>query len=282
MFPNLVNKSEKQGGFPMADVIVTSNDNYLVDVDNNSSSTSNYFGVTHDNGTELLRVQENGNVGIGTASPAVKLHIVGGSQFMFNNGNNCTLEMGDDNNNCLDLQYNSASHYGLLQSYASNNPGIFVINPSGGNVGIGKTNPGAKLEILRSASGACLRLDTPDGCNTDIELYNNGLICWTIESMHDNNKLYFWNANGQVADVIVITQGGYLGIGTESPDGGLHVAKGAYSSGYITLEELAANAEPGNAPANSCRIFCMENASGKTTLYAKFQSGLKQEIKPEP
>ena len=159
----------------MADVMVTSNDNYLVDVDNDSSSTSNYFGVTHNNGTELLRVQENGNVGIGTASPAVKLHIIGGSQFMFNNGNNCTLEMGDDNNNCFDLQYNSANNYGLVQSYASNSPGVFAINPSGGNVGIGTTSPGALLHIEKSGADTEVLIKSANHeANLILDGYNAG------------------------------------------------------------------------------------------------------------
>ena len=50
--------------------VICSHDNIGIDIDQNNNSGSNYFRVTRDGeATELFRVQENGNVGIGTTLP---------------------------------------------------------------------------------------------------------------------------------------------------------------------------------------------------------------------
>jgi len=52
---------------------------FVLNIDSNNNSVTAYFAVAKDGvdneGTELFRVQENGNVGIGTDSPQVRLHI---------------------------------------------------------------------------------------------------------------------------------------------------------------------------------------------------------------
>ena len=51
-----------------------------MDIDNNNNSDIKSFTITHDGGggaSELFRVQEDGNVGIGTDSPGEKLHVIG-------------------------------------------------------------------------------------------------------------------------------------------------------------------------------------------------------------
>ena len=58
--------------------VICSHDNVGIDIDQNNNSGSNYFRVTRDGEvTELFRVQENGNVGIGTTSPSDALEIYG-------------------------------------------------------------------------------------------------------------------------------------------------------------------------------------------------------------
>jgi len=58
--------------------VICSHDNVGIDIDQNNNSGSNYFRVTRDGETtELFRVQENGNVGIGTTSPDSTLDVNG-------------------------------------------------------------------------------------------------------------------------------------------------------------------------------------------------------------
>ncbi len=68
--------------------VICSHDNVGIDIDQNNNSGSNYFRVTRDGEvTELFRVQENGNVGIGTTSPGAKLQINNTGSGQFAGGN---------------------------------------------------------------------------------------------------------------------------------------------------------------------------------------------------
>ena len=51
--------------------------NILVNIDTNDNQTDAHFGITKDAGTEIFRVQEDGNVGSGTTSPTKKLQVAG-------------------------------------------------------------------------------------------------------------------------------------------------------------------------------------------------------------
>ena len=77
----------------------------VIMLDNNNNSGADYFAIKKDNldpslGTELFRVQENGNVGIGTTSPGAKLHTIGeivGGTTGFTSGMNGFTGLGSYN-----------------------------------------------------------------------------------------------------------------------------------------------------------------------------------------
>jgi hypothetical protein len=54
---------------------VTATGSVLVEIDSDSDSTTQIFSVSHNGGTELFRIQENGRVGIGITSPSCPLHV---------------------------------------------------------------------------------------------------------------------------------------------------------------------------------------------------------------
>jgi hypothetical protein len=110
------------------------------------------------NGTATVTVDTSGNVGVGTASPAAKLDVAKTAVDTISR-TNADAAFGDYQSLGAGLlfQQTLSSPYGFaLQAANAANTLQFplLLNPSGGNVGIGTSSPNAKLETLSSTAGA--------------------------------------------------------------------------------------------------------------------------------
>lgn len=120
-------------------------------------ATENFIGTTNaqafvvgTNNIERMRVLPTGNVGIGMATSPAKLSVFGGflSPTFPNTTTNAMLRIGN-NTEGLDIgKAGAAGNYSAwLQSGFSGSADPLSLQPLGGNVGIGTTNPTSNLEI---------------------------------------------------------------------------------------------------------------------------------------
>ena len=130
----------------------------IVNIDSNQNNTDRYFSVAKDAGTELFRVQEDGNVGIGTTSPSSALHIVSSIDQIL------TLQSNDDG--AVYAAFNRGTDRHAYFGFGGANDNFKIVNEestgtvqlgtngttrvtidSSGDVGINTTSPSVTLDI---------------------------------------------------------------------------------------------------------------------------------------
>ena len=222
-------------------------------------------------GSERLRVDSSGNVGIGTASPDLNLHVMGAIMTQ-NNGTitpQIQFKSGDSNTNGWLVRANIsdtfAGDFTIDRQDNSVTPSKFVIK-NNGNVGIGTTSPMNKLDVrsdnyatfgkatYNAAGWSGIRLGTPYTTNHDaycsvIESYNN-------HASDYNSDLRFKTSNGNNAaatERMRITAAGNVGIGTNNPLSTLEVGDGTSSTsgdapGSISVSGTGATKSNGGKP----------------------------------
>ena len=146
--------------------------------------------------TERMRIDSSGNVGIGTASPACRLHLVAPDvQLRFTNGSSHVRHLGVvDADNSLRI-----ARTGVADDVTIN---------SSGNVGIGTTSPGQKLDVY---GGVAARgtLFLGDGSSS------------VIRKLTASTPLTISNSGGSAE--MTIDSSGNVGIGTTNPANRLEV-----------------------------------------------------------
>ncbi|RFC52619.1 MAG: Chaperone of endosialidase [Verrucomicrobia bacterium] len=172
---------------------------------------------------ETMRIKGNGNVGIGTSSPAYKLDIAGGL-----NASSNVIAPGYTFNGGGGM-YSTAD--GVVQ-FRTNGAERMRITGDG-NIGIGTSNPTRKLSI--QDGGLWFTTTTGNGDDSGVggtmaandawRIYgigddNNGAL--HIETYDDANEPIIFRQTGY--ERMRIASNGYLGIGTINPGSPLHVA----------------------------------------------------------
>lgn len=207
------------------------------------------------NGNEQMRITSDGNVGIGTASPTAKLTVVGegtGLALIGDPGFVGTNYTAISLNNTL-----SPSSYNFLSSptdatlYINRPSGLAIrfreangtdqmIIQSGGNVGIGISNPGVKFvnSGATAASGPTLGSGT---IGSQALLSANGLygmysgVSTSGDVWHQVQRN---DGNTAVYNLLLQPSGGRVGIGTSSANAVLTVV-GASLNTYLAIDNAS-------------------------------------------
>ena len=198
--------------------------------------------LTTDNDTttldERMRIDHNGNVGIGTTSPDVLMHLYGTSgnieQDIESTNNNAILNIIADSSDVAagvdqdalvyfytaqsgtaDTEIRYDGSLDALKFNAQTLDGNQLVLTNTGAVGIGDSSPdGSLLLDVEGAIGASTLCD------------QNGANCAAVTSLTAGSSP--WSQNG--SDIYYTA--GNVGIGTSSPEGRLHVLTG--SAGSVT------------------------------------------------
>ena len=226
-----------------------------------SDDPGNYYDNTSHNfrsaggGTNYVTINSNGNVGIGSTSPSVKLDVAGAGLFsssvtaqniysISDNSEQIVIKTSSDNNKQL-IFGRTSTDARIIAVTQGVGYAPLLLNPSGGNVGIGTTSVTENLKVY--AAAARLSVTGPSGAsailmgNQDSAGVNNPAVIYSA-----NGSLYFgggdsWSGGGTFDTSMIIADGGNVGIGTTSPSvkldvNGIIVSSGSNPNRPVTID----------------------------------------------
>ena len=251
-------------------------------IDSNNNSTGKYFRVVTNGqgsaGTELIRVQDNGTVGIGTISPNHQLHVVQKTTDSYGTGV-ARFEYYDTDDNGGDQHYDarfiptgtyiksfitgSGTDFLIVDADNSAGRASFAVEAAGGterfrvdstgNVGINSAIPSAKLDV-----------------RGDINFQNNALI---TSNGGTGNVDHIWHSDasnyGRGGTWNFVSDGAYKGAGQSTIQiGYLANAGGGHFLNNVGIGITTVARGPLHVHENSsndCQIHLTNNDTGSTS-----------------
>ena len=229
-------------------LVRTDQSNLCLDSVNTANSAFSDLRIRAENilfqssGTEHVRITDSGNVGIGTSTTNAKLDIIGDANdsilpnnaiFKFKTGGGNGLYMGTRSSS----PYQSYIQSGFHNHNNNSVPYSLLLNPEGGNVGIGTSSPTQKLEIsssnprlkitdnntTASTSTSYIEFSGSDARSSVIYTDSNGFN-FQADAAGGNAMRFLTNGSNER---MRIDSSGNVGIGTSAIDGQLEVRSSA-------------------------------------------------------
>jgi hypothetical protein len=227
------------------------------------ANTGAYLGLAAGGGTGIgIVIHSNNKVGIGTTSPSLPLTIIGDDGDPASSGATAVgaLQIQQGTNDVVleaGVKANS-NRYAWLQSTnkVSHTAYNMALNPNGGNVGIGRTSPQSRLDVLSSAritssantshafklearagfandgNSSCIWVS--DGGSSSDPLFSSQGAHLVIECRQSAGRHIYFKVGNTTTAQHIMSSDGRMGIGTTSPSERLHVSGNILASGSVT------------------------------------------------
>ena len=164
-----------------------------------------------------MTITTGGDVGIGTTSPDSKLDVKGASATPAD-GNQILSITNTTGGTQLNLG-TAENSYGWIEAREGATLRNLLLNPNGGNVGIGTTSPFTNLEVAGSGADSIIRLYAAGG--------TANIRTWEMRAVGVAGEGLLFrqvnDANNSYTNRMIIDTDGNVGIGTISPDSNLEV-----------------------------------------------------------
>jgi len=130
-------------------------------------------------GLKRMVIRSSGNVGIGTMDADRPLRVKNPSGFV--NGRT-TAFFENSNGYGVGIGSIEGATYGNIQAWGGGTAQNLILQASGGNVGIGTTNPSYKLDVTGTISVTGFRMPTGAGSGKVLTSDDSGLATWQTPS----------------------------------------------------------------------------------------------------
>jgi len=235
---------------PNAKLDVQGTQGQLFSVTDNLSG--DIFSVADISGVPIMNVNSNGtsyfdgNVGIGTTSPDSKLDVKGPSATPADG--NQTLSITNSTGGTQLNLGTAENSYGWIEAREGSTLRNLLINPNGGNVGIGTTSPNTPLEVTGGISTT----------SSDFVIASTGerLLLQTAPSPYSYSKIQATSGGGTMISEVLALQ----------PDGG-GVAIGTTSSGTDKLHIVGNTAKLKGSGSGYTAWFITNSGTGNAGTY---------------
>lgn len=242
-------------------------------------------GVFRGNGTEGIKVDSLGNVGIGTTTPGARLEVKGivASDILklTNSAGNVAFQIDNSTLNAkfhgssLDIGISGTNDTNtgigwdgsdILALYTGGTKSVVINN---GNVGIGTTSPGAKLHILAASGDASPHILVERVDANDATLgFKNTEDQWAIGMDRSNGNSFTIADNNDLGanQRMVITSSGNVGIGSTSPGAKLEISSANFDHLRLTRTGASTRYIDARVGVEGYLVFDLQTASQYTEI----------------